>query len=180
MQIICNSTRYKHNFNTRRTICRDLSQYSSFCSYFKSTKKTQHSTTHTHTHKSLRLQVNTVLAKMKGSKEQNVLQKTCYYICKDNSDLRTPPPSLTRGRSEHTTLVNSGHSLKSLISLKPYFQPGGKNVRTTSRCQFCCLADTQCVSIPHLPKIIPLSTETEPLQIRLGLGLGAEQMVLQN
>lgn len=76
--------------------------------------------------------------------------------------------------------MNSGHSLKSLISLKPYFQPGGENVRRTSRCQFYRLANTQCVSIPHLPKLIPLSTETEPLQIRLGLGLGLEQMVLQN
>lgn len=92
-----------------------------------------------------------------------------------------PRPLLHRRKlSAHTTLVNSGHSLKSLVSVKLYFQPGGKNLRSCSRCWFYCKAYTRCVSIPRLPKIIPLSTATEPLQIRLGLGLGSEQMILWN
>lgn len=78
----------------------------------------------------------------------------------------------------HATLVNSGHSQKSLISIKPYFQQGGKNPRSTSRCPFYCVADTHYVSIPHLPKITPLSTATEPLQISLGLEPGSEQLIL--
>lgn len=90
-----------------------------------------------------------------------------------------PPPSLPlKAASAHTTLVNSGRSLKSFIFIKLYFQPGGKTLRRASRCQLYCSADTQCVSIPHLPKIIPLSTALEPLQIRPGLGLGLEQMIL--
>lgn len=95
--MICNSTRHKHNFNTTRTICRDLSQYSSFCSYFKSTH------TKKKKKKSLRMQVKSVLAKMKGSKEQNVLQKTCYYICKDNSALRSPPYPLLSAEDAQST-----------------------------------------------------------------------------
>lgn len=80
-QVISNSTWYKRYLNTRHRICRGVSQYSSFYSNFKSTEN-------------LRLQVNTVLAKRKGSKEQNILQKTCYYTCKDNSD---SPASFTEG-----------------------------------------------------------------------------------
>lgn len=93
--------------------------------------------------------MNTVLATVKGSEEWNVLQRACYYPGKDSTDFPLLP---LKDALAHTTLVNSGHSPKPLISVKPYFQQGGKNLKNISRCQFYCVADTRYDQYPPFQK----------------------------